>query len=265
MKYGFLGCGNMGGAIAKALSKSTKNILLTSKSTETAIRLAKKLGCEYTSDNAALIEACDVVFLAVKPQMAAEVLAPLVPVLQKRKPVLVSMAAGLTLSRIEAIAGGTLPVLRIMPNTPISIGKGMTTYCYNSLLDKSVLDTILHDLSCAGCFDLIEETQMDAATAAAGCAPAYAYMFIDAIAQGAEFCGLPREKALVYAAEAVAGAAQLLLASGKEPTDLKNAVCSPGGSTLAGVKHLEENGFGKITADAICAAYKRNIELGKIK
>ena len=263
MKYGFLGCGNMGGAIARALAKTTKNIMLTSKSAETAVNLSKELGCEHTSDNAALIETCDVVFLAVKPQMAADVLTPLVPLLQKYKPVLVSMAAGLTLSRIEAMAGGSLPVVRIMPNTPVSIGKGMITYCYNSLVDASVVNTILQALCHAGRFDRIEETQMDAATAAAGCSPAYAYMFIDAIAQGAEACGLPREKALVYAAEAVAGAAQLLLTSGKEPSDLKNAVCSPGGSTLAGVKVLEEEGFVKITADAICSAYKRNIELGK--
>ena len=263
MKYGFLGCGNMGGAIARALSKTTKNIMLTSKSTDTAVNLAKELGCEYARSNAELIENCDVIFLAVKPQMAADVLSPLVPVLQKRKPVLVSMAAGLTLSRIESMVGDSMPVIRIMPNTPVSIGKGMTTYCSNALVDESVIDTILQALCHAGRFDRIEEAQMDAATAAAGCSPAYAYMFIDAIARGAESCGLPREKALVYAAEAVSGAAQLLLASDKEPSDLKNAVCSPGGSTLAGVKTLVEKDFTTITAEAICSAYKRNIELGK--
>ena len=262
MKYGFLGCGNMGGAIAKALSKTTKDILLASRS-DRAEKLAAALGCSYAKSNVELIGTCDVVFLAVKPQMAADVLAPLVPALQKYKPLLVSMAAGLTLQRIEAMAGGALPVVRIMPNTPVSIGKGMTTYCHNSLVDKTQLDSLLSDLRLAGYFDEVEETQMDAATAAAGCSPAYAYMFIDAIAQGAAACGLPREKALQYAAAAVSGAAQLLMESGEEPTALRDAVCSPGGSTIAGVRALEDEDFQATVMNAIRAAYNRNVELGK--
>ena len=264
MEYGFLGCGNMGGAIAKALAKTTKDILLTSRS-DTAEKLAAQLGCSYSESNEELIRTCDVVFLAVKPQMAAEVLAPLVPVLQEHKPLLVSMAAGLTLQRIEEMCGGALPILRTMPNTPVAIGQGMTTYCHNALVEKGQMDKLLADLCHAGRFDPVAEAEMDAATAAAGCTPAYAYMFIDAIAQGATACGLPREKALQYAAAAVSGAAQLLMESGQDPTALRDAVCSPGGSTIAGVRALEEKDFQDTVKNAICAAYQRNVELGKQK
>ena len=262
MKYGFLGCGNMGGAIAKALSKSTKDILLASRTTESAANLAKALGCA-SGTNEAVAETCDIIFLAVKPQMMEAVLTALVPTLQRRKPMLVSMAAGLTVEKIEAMAGGDIAVVRIMPNTPVSVGKGMTTYCHNSLVSEETMAQLLSDLRQAGRFDAIEEKLMDAATVASGCSPAYTYMFIEAMADAAVACGLPRAKALEYAASAVAGAAQLLLESGSHPGALKDAVCSPGGSTIAGVRALEENGFRGAVMDAITEAYKRSVELGK--
>lgn len=262
MKYGFLGCGNMGGAIARALCKTTQDVLLASRSGDSAKALAQELGCHWTSNNEDAAR-CDILFLAVKPQMMADVLSPLVPVLQRHKPILVSMAAGLTLCRIEGFAGGNIPVIRIMPNTPVSIGKGMITYCFNQMVGEETLDSLLADLAQAGRFDRIDEGMMDAATVAAGCSPAYAYMFIDAIAEGAVACGLSREKAIIYAAEAVSGAASLLLETGIAPSQLRDNVCSPGGSTIAGVKILEENAFHTLVREAIAAAYKRNIELGK--
>lgn len=263
MKYGFLGCGNMGGAIAKALCKTTNDVLLASKSVTSAKALAQELNCQWTTGNEDVAARCDVIFLAVKPQMMADALAPLVPVLQLRKPILVSMAAGLTLERLEGMAGGDLPVIRIMPNTPVSIGKGMITYCHNGHVGEDSVNALLSDLTHAGQFDWIDEKLMDAATVAAGCSPAYAYMFIEAIADGAVACGLPPDKALKYAGEAVSGAAALLLESGTTPSALRDAVCSPGGSTIAGVKVLEENGFQATVTQAIAAAYKRNKELGK--
>lgn len=263
MKYGFLGCGNMGGAIAKALRVKTTDILLTSKSISTASRLAETLGCSWTEDNCTVAETCDILFLAVKPQMMHSVLTPLSPVLQKRKPLLVSMAAGLSLKQLEEMAGFELPIIRIMPNTPVTIGKGMTTYCRNGLVTDEQLEDLLCDLSAAGRFDHIEEKLMDAASAAAGCSPAYAYMFIEAMADGAVSCGLPRAKAMEYAAASLAGAAEMVLQTGEHPGKLKDAVCSPGGSTIAGVKALEENGFRGAVMDAIVAAWKRGQELGR--
>ena len=263
MKYGFLGCGNMGGAIALALSKKTRDILLTSRSVSSAKQLAEQLGCSCTESNDEVAETSDVLFLAVKPQMMADCLKPLAAKLQAKRPIIVSMAAGLTLQQLDALTGGGLPIIRIMPNTPVAIGKGMTTYSVNRLVTDDMISSILSDLSEAGRFDPIDEKLMDAASAAAGCSPAYAYMFIEAMADGAVTCGLPRVKALEYAAAALAGAAEMILATGSHPGALKDAVCSPGGSTIAGVKALEENGFRGAVMDAVIASYRRSAELGK--
>ena len=263
MKYGFLGCGNMGGAVAKALSLKTNNILLTSRSVSSAKTLAEQLGCQYSESNEEVAQSCDILFLAVKPQMMASCLSPLTTHLQAKRPVIVSMAAGLTLSKLDQLTGGGLPIIRIMPNTPVAIGKGMTTYCHNALVTQEMVDDLLFDLSHAGRFDPIDEKLMDVASAAAGCSPAYAYMFIEAMADGAVACGLPRAKAMEYAAAALAGAAEMVLTTGAHPGALKDAVCSPGGSTIAGVRALEENGFRGAVIDAIIAAYNRGTELGK--
>lgn len=261
MKYGFIGCGNMGSAIAHALSKSTKDIALTDRSGR-AKALAEQLGCTYTS-NEAVAKDCDRIFLAVKPQMMADVLLPLQDILQEKKPLLISMAAGLTVSRIEEMAGTSLPVIRIMPNTPVAVGSGMTLYCHNSLVGKSILADFLEDVSPCGQWDLLEESLIDAAGVVSGCGPAYMYMFMDALADGAEACGVPKEKALSYAAATMIGAAKMVQQDSRTPVELRNAVCSPGGSTLAGVKVLDDGSFASTVMNCVMAAYKRNQELGK--
>ena len=263
MKYGFIGCGNMGSALAKALSKTTKDILLTDVHPEKAAALAEELGCRWTDSNAAVASRCERIFLAVKPQMMANMLGGIADTLAESKPILISMAAGLAISRIEEFAGCTLPVIRIMPNTPVAVGKGMITYCCNGPVTPQLLSDFLADMVYAGSFDAIPEKLIDAASAAAGCSPAYVYMMIEAMADGAVACGLPRDKALRYAATAVSGAAEMLLRSGKHPGELKDAVCSPAGSTIAGVRILEEKGFRGALIDCILAAWERNRELGK--
>lgn len=261
MKYGFIGCGNMGSAIAKALSKSTNSIILTDRSGKAA-SLAAELGCTY-SDNQTAAETCERIFLAVKPQMMAEVLKPLQPILQERKPLIISMAAGLTVSRIEEFVGTSLPVIRIMPNTPVAVGSGMTLYCCNNLVKKDILDDFLQDVAPCGQWDNLEEELIDAAGVVSGCGPAYMYMFMDALAEGAVACGIPKEKALSYASTTMIGAAKMVQQSGQSPDALKNAVCSPGGSTIAGVRALEDGGFYETIKSCVQAAYKRNKELGK--
>lgn len=261
MKYGFIGCGNMGSAIAKALSKSTKSIILTDRSGKAAL-LAEELGCTYT-DNQTVAETCDRIFLAVKPQMMADVLKPLQPFFRERKPLLISMAAGLTISRIEEMAGTSLPVIRIMPNTPVAVGSGMTLYCANEMVDNETLDDFLQDVSPCGQWDELVEELIDAAGVVSGCGPAYMYMFMDALAEGAVNCGIPKEKALSYAAATMIGAAKMIQQTGQTPEALKNAVCSPGGSTIAGVHALEGDKFYETIHACVNAAYKRNQELGK--
>lgn len=260
MKYGFIGCGNMGGALARALAKTTKDIIISDPSTW-AEELAAQLDCEYgCNDQAAQ---CDRVFLAVKPNILESVLSGIRPILKTHKPLLISMAAGVSIESIEAFAGTELPVIRIMPNTPAAVGKGMITYCCNDLVDEDTVEDFLGDMCMAGYFDRLDEKLMEAATAVAGCGPAYLYMMIEAMADGAVACGLPRAKAQLYAAMTVSGAAEMVLKSGQHPGALKDAVCSPGGSTIAGVQTLEQHGFRGAVTDCIVDAYEKTKALGK--
>ena len=262
MKYGFIGCGNMGSAVAYALSKVTTDFAVTDRSGK-AKNIAENIGCKYTDINTVASE-CENIFLCVKPQMMGGMLAGISEILKEKKPVLITMAAGLTTEKICEMAGEKLPVIRIMPNTPVKTGKGIVLYCGNDLVSEEKLNDFVSDLKSAGKFDRLPESLFDAATSLTGCGPAYAYMFIEALADGAVACGVPREKAVEYAAGVLAGAAEMVIKCG-HPGVLKDAVCSPGGSTIAGVRVLEQEGFRGAVIDCIMAANERNKELGKVK
>ncbi|MDO4487977.1 MAG: pyrroline-5-carboxylate reductase [Eubacteriales bacterium] len=261
MKYGFLGCGNMGGAIAKAMSLRTKDIYVTDRSGK-AKGFAEELGISYT-DTASIMESCNAVFLAVKPQMMKDVLTPVKELLAEYKPLLITMAAGLEIKKIEEFVGEKLPVIRIMPNTPTSVGKGVIPYCKNELVTEEMLNTWFQDMRPCGLLDELPEKLMDGASALSGSGPAYCYIMLEALADGGVACGLPRDKALQYAAMTMSGAAEIYLNTHKHPGELKDAVCSPGGSTIEGVNVLEEKGFRGAVMDCVLAAYRKNKELGK--
>ena len=261
MKYGFIGCGNMGGAIARALSNSTTDILVTDRSGK-ANSLASELNIGYT-DVADIAASCDRIFLGVKPHMMQGVLAPLKKELSRRKPLLITMAAGLEISQIEAFAGCRLPVIRIMPNTPTAIGKGVIQYCCNDLVDEAVLADWLADMAPCGLLDALDEHLIDAASAVSGSGPAYMYVFLEALADGAVACGVPRAKAYEYAAMTMIGSAEMYLKTRTHPGALKDAVCSPGGSTIAGLRAMEESGFRSAVMEGVIATFQRNKELGK--
>jgi len=260
MKYGFIGCGNMGGAIARALSKTTKNITLCDPYAAKA--LSEELGCQAGLNESAAAT-CDCLFLAVKPQVLESVITPIATILSEHKPLIITMAAGVEIKKIEAMVGTSLPIIRIMPNTPVTVGNGTILYCHNALVSETMVNTFLADMKYAGMLDPISENLIDAASALSGCGPAYVYMFIEALADGAVACGVPRAKALTYAANTLAGAAQMVLQTNTHPGALKDAVCSPGGSTIAGVRTLEEKGFRGAVIDCIQSAYIRTKELGK--
>lgn len=261
MKYGFIGCGNMGSAIVKALRNSTDSIQVSDRSGKAKV-LAAELGIGY-GDNFAIARECNILFLGVKPHMMQQVLVPLQKILAERKPLLVSMAAGLEIATIERFAGAPLPVIRIMPNTPTAIGKGMIQYCANSLVTEETLSDWLHDMAPCGRLDALEERLIDAASALSGCGPAYMCLFLEGLADGAVACGVPRAKAMEYAAAAMAGTAEMVLQTGKHPGQLKDAVCSPGGSTIAGVRVLEQHGLRAAAMDCVIAAFEKNRALGK--
>ena len=261
MKYGFIGCGNMGGAIARALSQSTKDILISDRSGK-AKALAAELGIGY-ADVQTVAETCDRIFLGVKPHMMEGVLAPLQAILAERKPLLITMAAGLEIGQIWQFAGCDLPIVRIMPNTPTAISKGVIQYCTNDLVDGNILADWLADMAPCGLLDALEERLIDAASALSGSGPAYMYIFLEALADGAVACGIPRAKAMEYAAMTMAGSAEMYLATKQHPGALKDAVCSPGGSTIAGLRALEQHAFRAAAMDCVMATYLRNKELGK--
>ena len=262
MKYGFIGCGNMGGAIARALSRSTKDILISDRSGK-ARALAEELGIAYGTP-AEVAASCDRIFLGVKPHMMQGVLAPLQSILAEKKPLLITMAAGLTMEQVDTFAGGGFAVIRIMPNTPTAIGKGVIQYCRNEAADVAAVSDWLADMEPCGLLDELEERLIDAGSAISGSGPAYMYVFLEALADGAVACGIPRAKAYEYAAMTMVGAAEMYLQTKTHPGQLKDAVCSPGGSTIAGLRALEEHAFRAAAMDCVIATYNRNKELGKV-
>lgn len=264
MEFGFIGCGNMGGAIAGAVCRAVggEHVLLFNRTRAKAESLAGKLGCHVGTNAEAA--ACDFVFLGVKPQMMGDMLADIRSVLARNPgSVLVSMAAGLTTQRIREMAGGDHPIIRIMPNTPAAIGEGMIQYCCLDV-DETREQAFLRAMQPAGRLDQLPEHLIDAASAVSGCGPAFACMFLEALADGGVACGLPRGKAQEYAAQMLLGTAKLVLESGSHPGALKDAVCSPGGSTIQGVLALENHGFRSAAASAVIAAFEKNKSLSKL-
>ena len=266
MTFGFIGCGNMGGALVEAVAKviSAEQIMICDQNTKKTSDFSKRLGVKVATTEE-LIASCDYIFLGVKPQVFGALFEELAPMLAKRaqKPVLVSMAAGISISAVELFAKTECGVIRIMPNTPVSVGEGMILYASNALVSDAQLQIFCDALAKAGTLDELSEDKIDAASALSGCGPAFVYLFAEALADGAVACGLARDKANLYAAQTLKGAAELLLTSDKHPGELKDAVCSPGGTTIAGVKALENGAFRATAMDAVTSAYKRTLDLKK--
>lgn len=263
--FGFIGCGNMGAALARAARKNlgASQILLTNRTAEKALHLSRELGCRAGINSQAARES-DFLFLGVKPQAMPALLAELAPALQKRAapPVLVTMAAGLDMAAVRAMAGGDYPIIRVMPNTPCAVGAGMLLCTAAEDVPPERREQFCAAMAAAGRLVWLEEKLIDAGSAVSGCGPAFVYLFAEALADGGVACGLPRQLAMESAAQTLLGAAKLLLESGSHPGALKDAVCSPGGSTIQGVRALEDAGFRGAVLEAVIAAYEKTLELG---
>ena len=262
-RFGFIGVGNMGGALAKAASRSTKQILLCDQEAEKAANLARRLGCEF-ADSHSVVAECEYVFLGVKPQMMASLFEEIKRTLRKRKDVvLVSMAAGISIDTIRKLAGDDYKVIRIMPNLPVEAGEGEILYSSSANVSKADMGKFLNLMKHAGEMTAIPETLMNAGCAVSGCGPAFVYKFIRALAQGGADAGIDFEVALALSIQTVIGAAAMLEREGGNIDKMIENVCSPGGSTIEGVKALDEAKMEQAVADAVIAAYERNVELGK--
>lgn len=262
-KFGFIGAGNMGGAllVAAANGNLSESFAVYDVFTEKAQSFAQKYENVTATDLSSLVKESEFIFIGVKPQMLAELFSDIAPLFKECDPIIVSMAAGTSIEKICALSGKEMPVIRIMPNTPALIGEGAILYCSNEAVAEDSVDYFVKAMSGAGLLDRIDENKIDAASAVSGCGPAFAYMFIEALADGAVECGIPRDKAMMYAAKMLAGSADMVLKTGMHPGALKDAVCSPGGTTIAGVHALEDGGFRSAAMNAVTAAYKRTLEL----
>lgn len=257
-KIAFIGTGNMGSALARAASKAEENSLfLVNRHPEKAVILQKETGGCVT-DHKTAAENADYLFLGVKPRMLPEVAETLSPILQAMEtpPVLVSMLAGTEIRQLQQNLGTHCPVIRIMPNTPVSVGEGMILYCCSELVCTEDETAFLEAMRYAGRFIKLEEHLIDAGMAVSGCGPAYVDLFVEALADAGVACGLTRKDALLLAAQMTLGSARLILEGGQHPGVLKDAVCSPGGTTIQGVRKLEEKGFRSAVMEAVIAAYQ---------
>lgn len=258
MKIGFIGTGNMGGALAQAVAQVPGNqVLLSNHNLAKAQTLAQLTNGTLLS-NQDLVSQADVVFLGVKPHLLASLTQELAP-LAKPETVWVSMAAGVPLASLAKY----LPLnhtIRIMPNTPVAIGQGMTTY---SLTNPELAPLLEHLLAASGRFMQLPENLLDAATALAGCGPAFVYQMIEALTDAGIEQGLKPSDAQTLVAQTLLGTAQMTLQSDKHPAQLRQEVTSPGGSTIAGVVSLEKYGFRAALMEATKAAVQKTKELGQ--
>ena len=266
MKIGFIGLGNMGGNLARLVAQDERyrsELLLANRSRDKAEKIAAELGGQLAS-NAEVFAQAEVIFLGIKPAQFADLLAEYQEILDKRDSLLlVSMAAGLPLGTLEKLTPSHHRWIRIMPNTPVAVGEGVISYALSQQAHQADEDLFRELLSSAGLLVKLEEKQLDAATALAGCGPAFVYLFIEALADAGVRAGLGRDIALQLANQTLLGAAKLSQVSAQHPAQLKDQVCSPAGSTIAGVASLEENAFRGTVMAAVQAAYKRTQELGK--
>jgi pyrroline-5-carboxylate reductase len=277
-----IGSGNMGLALMKGAESIVggSNIGFSDADKARAKAAAGALKAIVYNSNTEAIEKGDYVFLAVKPQVLPAVLAEIAPAARERlaagkTPILVSMAAGWSIDKIQAIVGGSgtevpadrapiasVPVVRIMPNTPALISKGMITMAASPEVPEKKIAELKNILQGAGAVDRLDEHYMDAVTGLSGSGPAFVYLFIEALADGGVLAGLPRDKALRYAAQTVLGSAAMILETGRHPGELKDMVTSPGGTTIAGIAALEDGAFRGTVMKAVEAAYNRSLELG---
>jgi pyrroline-5-carboxylate reductase len=265
-KVGFVGAGNMGEALIKGLVESNlvpaNAIVIADSRAERAQQIAQQYGVRAAADNTALVRDADVVILAVKPQIMAPVLREIMPALTNR-PLLVSIAAGVSTATIQSVLGKYPRLIRVMPNTPALVLEGATAIARSQELDADDLETAQEIFTAVGRVVVLEEELMDAVTGLSGSGPAYVAIVIESLADGGVKMGLDRVTAMTLATQTVLGAARLIAETGVHPGALKDMVSSPGGTTIAGIAALEEGGIRTTFIRAVERATLRSRELGR--
>lgn len=261
---GFIGAGNMGSAMIGGILGSSfatsSQVIASAYSPATLEKIRTKFSIETTRSNETVAERADILILSIKPNKFDEVI-PQIAGHIKHGCIIVSIAAGKTIAAIEDTFSKEIKLVRAMPNTPAFVGEAMSALCPNSRVTETELKQIQDIFNCFGKSEIVQESLIDAVAGVSGSSPAYVYMFIEAMADAAVADGMPRAQAYKFAAQAVYGAAKMVLKTGEHPGVLKDAVCSPGGTTIEAVAALEKGGFRDtvITAQRACSRKSRDM------
>ncbi len=263
---GFIGSGNMAnammGGILNAKLVSSNQIICSDPSKTKLEDLKSRYGVSITTDNCEVANRVDILILSIKPQFYPEVIKQIKNHINDNT-IIVVIAAGQKIEMIKERFEKNVKVVRCMPNTPALVGEGMAALCPCPMILPEELDLICNIFNSFGKCEVVSENLMDVVTAVSGSSPAFIFMIIEAMADGAVLEGMPREKAYTFAAQAVLGSAKMVLETGKHPAQLKDMVCSPGGTTIEGVSVLEEGGLRANLLKAIQAATKKSRDLSK--
>ena len=257
MKLGFIGTGNMAGAIMGGIIRNEifkpEEIIGADISKESRSKVQSAYGINVTEDNKKAASESEVLVLSVKPQYYAETIKEIKDCVREDQ-LIITIAPGKTLKWLEEQFEKKVKIVRAMPNTPALVGEGMTAACANDAVTEEEKEYALKILRSFGKVEIVAENMIDAVVAVSGSAPAYVFMFIEAMADAAVAQGMPRKQAYQFAAQAVLGSAKLLLETGMHPGELKDMVCSPAGTTIEGVRILEKNGFRSAVFEALQGA-----------
>ena len=267
MKFGFIGAGNMAGAIIKGMTIGTKSykgedITVTSKTVTSAAKLAELCGANAVQTAAEVVAASDVLVLAVKPHVLATVVPPLKGEIAARKPLVISIAAGKTLDYLAELLPEGTPIIRVMPNINAKIGASTSGMCVNGYVTEEQKAIAREMFATIGTVAEIDEGQFGIFSVIGGASVAFAYIYMDALARAALKAGMPKKQALQITAETVLGSARMVLESGEAPWPLVDQVCSPGGTTIEGVTTLQANGFESTLVKAFDAVLEKDQKIG---
>ncbi|HHT9137477.1 MAG TPA: pyrroline-5-carboxylate reductase [Candidatus Wunengus sp. YC60] len=266
-KFGFIGGGKMGEALCRGIINAglgkAENIMVSDVVVERCQLLNKEIGVKTTQSNKDAATFADVIILAVKPQMMGDVLDQLKNDITTRH-LVVSIAAGIPIRFIESRLQVGTRIIRVMPNTPCLIGVSATAFALGKCATDADGQLVLNLFNAVGKVFRLDEKYLDAVTGLSGSGPAYVYMFIEALSDGGVKMGLPRDVATILAAQTVMGAAKMVLETGQHPAQLKDAVTSPGGTTIEGLSKLEDFGFKSAVINAVEAATLKSKKLGEL-
>ncbi|MBM7620927.1 pyrroline-5-carboxylate reductase [Bacillus tianshenii] len=260
-QIGFIGCGKMAQAIIGGLLKSKlyepDQIVASARTEKTVTQVSQRFQIKAGLHNGEVAKHADILILAVKPDLHGAVIEEIKGAV-KEDAVIITIAAGITLNFLEGAFQKRIKAVRVMPNTPSLVGEGMSAICANEQVLREELQEVIRLFESFGQAEVVTEQLMDAIPAVSGSSPAYVYMFIEALADGAVQQGIPREQAYKLAAQAVLGAAKMVLETGKHPGELKDNVCTPGGATIEAVTTLEKQGFRAAVVSAMEACTKKS-------